>query len=102
MVAEKNVLVWWTSQADCEKIVDLPPHIPDYIISEFDSRYGRPGRGRLWVNQQFDIRGINWDDAHPVAAKAIDCGGIIIEADDAAFIKDYPGFITDVNLNIVE
>jgi len=105
-----DLLVWWTSQDECEALTATNPlwsdydatvdGVPDYIHSEFCSRYGRNGRGRLWVASQFGSVGIPWDETKPAARLAGERGGIVIWAKDAQVVFGLPGFLTDFELNV--
>ena len=68
--------IWWLSQHDCEAIGDWPAvaDLPPYLVRQYESRRGRPGRGRL---RQL---GIHFDQ--------ID--GIVNS--DQLFVKDPSGF----------
>jgi hypothetical protein len=94
-------VIWWLSQADCEAIGDNVDEMswPDYIKKEYRSRLRRAGRGRLWVPTEIPIKEIEWDATKPLADRAAECGGIVIQAEDARTIATLPGFITDLGLN---
>lgn len=125
--------IWWLSQASSE-LMGLPAvfdddkeqwgkagitldeadyfwrektDLPDYIFNQLLSRYGRPGRGRLWVDRSVigKIDDLDADNAEsdPVRAMTVRetdaCGGIVILAQDLKFVRKYPGFITDLEYN---
>lgn len=97
-----ELLVWWTSEDDCEKIYgQFPADAPSYMREEFESRHGRNGRGRLWVADQFGEVGIPWNTAKPAARLAANCGGIVIYKDDADWVFELWGFLTDLRLNFI-
>lgn len=97
-----DILIWWTSQDECEAIGDYPPGtVPLYIRDEYSSRLGRPGRGRLWVDNQFGAVGIPWDESKPATRLAAKRGGIVIWRTDANHIFHLPGFLTDLKLNFI-
>lgn len=94
--------IWWTSEQDCRAIGELNSldnsPIADYIKRQFRSRYGRAGRGRLWVDSSiFDIEvdDLYWPEDYAVARKAEYCAGIVIYMEDVLTMKQFPGFITD-------
>jgi hypothetical protein len=96
------VLIWWLSQEDCEQlqpVLDKLP-IPQYIKDEFWSRFGRPGRGRLWVPKNIDFSGFPWDSDKPLAKAAEKCGGVVIDAADVRYVACLPGFVTDSALEL--
>jgi len=106
-----DLLIWWTDQKECEALVAMNDlwsdydatieGVPDYIHSEFCSRYGRNGRGRLWSHSQFGAVGIPWDESKPAARLASERGGIVIWAKDVHVIFGLPGFVTDLELNLL-
>ena len=97
-------LVWWTSEADARKLGEEPdwsshPNLPDYIRDEFSSRYGRAGRGRLWVPPGIQVSSVRWDDNRPTCRAAADCGGVVFRRLDIEAVAALPGFITDTAMN---
>jgi hypothetical protein len=125
-----ELLIWWTTQADCEAIGEPHDPadwkadewekvlasfrwqgsrlyrldqslLPGYIKKQYVSRYGRSGRGRLWVSDEFELDGITWDDSKPAAQYASDAAGIVIRASDLPLLNGLAGFVTDTYLNIV-
>lgn len=103
--------IWWLNQVQCEAIVDEDLEVlPQYLQDEFDSRYGRPGRGRLWVSKELEEAGktleVNpWPDTelalelgghkHP----SLSAGGIVIKDEHLPLVLTLPGTITDMKLN---
>ena len=99
-------LVWWTSEADAKRLGENPdwsshPDVPDYIRDEFSSRYGRAGRGRLWVPSGVPVSSVTWDDNRPTCRAAADCGGVVFRRSDMEAVVVLPGFITDTAMNEV-
>jgi hypothetical protein len=114
------MLIWWTNQADCEAIDAWAPHsecdgclhdgFPEYLRDQYRSRYGRNGRGRLWVDKLF---GATWPDISVDPWPKTPLGellgekarlgqtyaGIVIRDDDAHLFNDMPGVIIDMELN---
>jgi hypothetical protein len=81
--------VWWVNQADCEKIDE--GLIPEpYIRTEYESRLGRAGRGRLWVPEEIECRQVE-------VPKTIVCegndthGGIVIFKKDMEKVRSLGG-----------
>ena len=73
----KALLVWWTSQADCEAIgADLPPAVPAYLRRQYADR--RNGRGRLWIAPHFPAVSADLTGSTREAEAARDCAGIVI------------------------
>ena len=101
-----TIVLWWLSQGECQAIGDrLPKGMPVYIRDQYASRYGRPGRGRLWVDKFIE----NWHGGkvsvdpwpHTPMGKflAEGHGGIAILTDDLPWIAQFPGIVTDLKLN---
>jgi hypothetical protein len=67
-----------------------------------ESRYGRYGRGRLWVADEFpDVTVDPWPDtalAKYLGPDGQGAAGIVIWAADAHKLADFPGIITDIRL----
>jgi hypothetical protein len=111
--ARGSLLVWWTSQQDLEWYatkydVEEPPPYPDwpeYLLRELRSRFGRNGRGRLWVASDSGFGDVSispWPNT-PLAAWAEKCaGGIVIRAEDLPLFRDVPGVITDLRMRQVD
>lgn len=94
--------IWWLSQDECEEIGDfLDSNVPDYIRSEYLSRFGRPGRGRLWANPKIGLEEIQWNINKPASRLAEKRGGIVIRRADVRSIFYKPGFVTDLELNFI-
>jgi hypothetical protein len=105
---KSKILIWWTNQADCETIDvmrQLFDRFPDYILEQFGDRYGRNGRGRLWVDEQFgDVSVSPWPDSAlgrilgetPTLGQTY--AGIVIRQEHADLFFDMPGVLTDLQL----
>lgn len=104
-----ELAIWWLSQQDCEIIIDEHPEddiapdiLPGYLKIEFRSRYGRPGRGRLWVSidEDFKVNDISWPEPEtPLAKHCGLCGGIVMWRKDLDALSILPGIVTDMFLN---
>lgn len=97
-----NVLIWWTNQEECESVTGrMLRGLPEYIQAQYQSRFGRPGRGRLWISSDFDGENISvdpWPDT-PLAKKlAEDSGGIVFNASDLDQMSSVPGDLTNLKL----
>ena len=99
-VSDKTrIAVWWVNQADCEKI-DSEQISEKYIRGEYDSRYGRAGRGRLWVPNTIECRQVevpkevcyDGPDTH---------GGIVILKEDIEKVRPLGGIFSDVDGNLL-
>lgn len=115
--AHSDLLIWWVDETGAKLITaqhapecELPAsmEIPGYIREEYRDRYGRAGRGRLWVNaEEFKSRGDIGVDVWPSTPLGAllsgahgegvgeDFGGIVIRREHAAALRDLPGIITD-------
>lgn len=102
-MAKDKYLIWWTSQEDCERVeffglADLLNDWPPYLRTEFASRNGRSGRGRLWVSGRLKDApsevSVAWSNAVAGCAAAKSAGGIVIKAEDVTHIQFLPGFVT--------
>lgn len=94
----ETYLIWWTNQNDCERVVPLDIW-PRYLGEQFESRYGRAGRGRLWVADFTppapESISIEWDEDENWLCKiAHDAGGVVIKARDLHLVAFLPGFVT--------
>jgi hypothetical protein len=100
-----NFLIWWTNQEECQSVTPvLLKSLPDYVQSEYDKRYGRSGRGRLWVHSDFEDQGLEvnpWPDTDLAKKFAEYSGGIVFKASDLALMSDVPGDITNFLLENV-
>lgn len=103
-----DYLIWWTNQGDVERIeylgeVGMLGHWPKYIGDQFASRNGRPGRGRLWVDEACKDapEEAEFGPTNPVCRMAADCGGIVIRDIDLGEVRHLPGFVTTFDMKIV-
>lgn len=111
---EKELLVWWLSQEACEAVPlndqNLPTFrkrwwiipAPKYLGEQFQSRYGRAGRGRLWVPDHIDFEGLpyGWERRAESLGLPLEyinkCGGIVLERKHWEHIWGMPGIVTDI------
>jgi hypothetical protein len=102
-MSENTYVIWWLDQSAHELAAALgapSASWPAYIQSEFLSRQGRAGRGRLWIAPEIEFDGIaEWRDGD-LAFNAVgrDCGGIVIRRSDAHHVLSWPGFVSDEGL----
>lgn len=95
---KQGLLVWWTPN----DIIQNKTGWPEYIKAQYDSRRGRNGRGRLWVDRQFGEVAIEpWPETPFAEYIGEYMGGIVIRAEDADIVKSASGVVTDLSLNIV-
>ena len=99
-MTEKSLLaVWWVNQADCEAIneTDVPK---GYIRSEFRSRLGRVGRGRLWVPNKIQCQQV--EVPKTVVYEGQDThGGIVIFKADIEKVRPLGGILSDTDGNLL-
>lgn len=99
------ILLWWLSETEYRFIGDkLPKDFPEYLRAEYVSRCGRPGRGRLWVDD--DIKGPVKVDPWPdtplgemLGHEHSAYGGLALLSHHRCFIRNLPGIVTDLELN---
>lgn len=92
-----KLCIWWLNEAECEYVMERKELLPDSIRSQVSCRYGRNGRGRLWVIAE--IKGkvrIDWPCGSPLADWLEECGGIVIHQSDLEHVRQLPGVFTDM------
>lgn len=111
-----DLLVWWTNERDCRLIGSIyapltedqredaaPPSWPAYLMKEYQSRYGRNGRGRLWSALEFGaVEVAPWLDTAFAGQVGEYYAGIVIKKDDLSAVIGLPGVITDLSLSPIE
>ena len=102
----EDLLVWWIPSKDDGELQaseDAVTALPDYLADEALSLMGRAGRGRLWISSaiQPTISGIDWDKTKPCAELAEKSGGIVFYKKDIDTLGNLPGFVTDLQMNVV-
>lgn len=106
-MAEK-FCIWWTSSDDAKRVAKLASgnKWPHYLRVEFGSRYGRAGRGRLWLNDELKEEGAPSDvpfvAGSKVADMASEAGGIIIRVEDLCHVAALPGFVTTIYMRVLK
>lgn len=104
--------VWWLNQ-DCylqmrrqDKEKRLETY--GYLNQEYSSREGRAGRGRLWVANEIHDRYPGKIEISPWPENVIsrlindlDFGGIVVLPEHLEYVKTLPGFVTDMQLNMM-
>ncbi len=107
--------IWWLDQPATEMVMewiedpDMTLPLPQYIIDEVNSRYGRAGRCRLWVPTDFPNLGVDPWPANELTAelKKMCAGGVVFKAEDLGVVKSLAEFgpcvefITDFDMNLV-
>jgi hypothetical protein len=78
------IAVWWTTQRECMSQGAASPHWPEYLQQQWDDRWGRSGRGRLWISPEFGDVSVA-DDAIPEN----DAAGIVVDADGLVAIMGH-------------
>lgn len=99
-----NSIIWWTNQDDTETVEEMQTNFPDYLQTEFRSRIGRNGRGRLWVPYQYMSQDwkIEWLDGPLFSKLEKSYGGIVMLAADINHVMNLPGIITDFNMRVIK
>jgi hypothetical protein len=113
-VKDVALAIWWTTNEEAHRLggedeLLSDARIPAYIRSEFRSRIGRNGRGRLWVAPEMEqlakgqeIKVEPWPtgkDETPLVRYCAQAAGIVIRADDASFLQGLSGIVTDFRLH---
>ena len=108
-----TLAIWWTTNEEAHRLGGEDEHlsdarIPAYIHSEFRSRIGRNGRGRLWVAPEMEqlakgqkIEVEPWPtgkDETPLVRYCAKAAGIVLDADDVPSLQGLPGVVTDFRL----
>jgi hypothetical protein len=103
--------IWWTTGEEAKIIgehfnvgsdLPLPMICPQYMRDEFSSRYGRDGRGRLWVHSSLTDapQSVAFDDEVGTALQShcARCAGIVIRRRDVWTLQHLPGIVTYLDL----
>jgi hypothetical protein len=97
----EEVVVWWLDQASCNLAAAFgapDAKWPNYIKAEFDSRWGRPGQGRLWIASEIDFDGMEWGEGQIYTMIGERFGGIVVRKSDAHHVLSWPGIVTDIHM----
>lgn len=110
---EPKSLIWWTSERDCHLVDAIfetdgsedsalgSPTWPDYLRSQYNSRHGRNGRGRLWADislSDVDVR--PWPTTPFARELRENYGGIVIRPEHMHHVASLPGIVTGLDLVI--
>lgn len=96
--------IWWLNQEQSEASLEGIDELPNYLHDQLRSRYGRPGRGRLWVDSCLPqgIKVDPWPDTELAHELERGYGGIVFKALHLKLLLEKPGVITDLKLNRIE
>ena len=104
--ARDDLAIWWLNQRECETVCGetetAPESLPEYVRREVQSRYGRNGRGRLWIPKEIDDGTVAvdpWPDNAMARQIGDTHGGIVLYRVDQPRIASMPGILTDMRLN---
>lgn len=108
---DEQYAIWWVNTADEIAIghdIEIEcPDMPEYIVTEYHSRCGRNGRGRLWCAPGIPVEGIEWRE-NSLAARYAEgherhnsAGGIVIRLEDMPHVRKLPGIITDLEMTLI-
>ena len=94
--------IWWLAQSECDRLYRVLGELglPDYMVTQFLSRSGRSGRGRLWVPDHIPVKEIEWSNTLP-SRMALDCGGIVFDMEHLHKVIILPGFVTTLELEFI-
>lgn len=113
--AKYKVAIWWLSSYSTETLYTRNAYdeeglikcLPTAVASEVKSRRGRFGNGWLWPygakNALLEDGDVELPENHAVAKiiKDENCGGIVIDWQDVPAVIGLPGFVTDLQLNLI-
>lgn len=105
------VLIWWLDDYLIGVIeANFANHdLPTYVRSELQMLKGRSGRFKLWISNSeftenrdsFKLQGIGQHATAIGSRLGVGPGGIVIRKTDYDSIKDLPGQVTDLKLDVV-
>ncbi len=101
---KKELLIWWTSNAESQAIgPEAPAALPAYVREQYQDRFGRNGRARLWVDKKFGAREISeWPDTFiGRMIREGTSGGIVFTSPEVKLFKGVPGVVTDFQLRMI-
>ena len=104
----ENIRIWWIDEPETRAVSRVIESgrgkFPKYLKEEIHNRYGRAGRGRVWVAPCISFDGTKWDDTLPVCQKIweLSSGGIAYKAEDHHPLMDYIGIVTDCEMEVSE
>ncbi len=96
-----RIIIWWTSEADCKIIgASLPDNFPTHIKEQYQSRYGRNGRGRLWADEKFKEVEAIFPKKESLFTKSLanNYAGIVLDLNEYSYVRNMPGHVTDQKL----
>lgn len=99
-----QLVIWWTTSEDWRAIAQhhdcLPTWCPAYLQRQFTSRKGRPGRVRLWMDDELGAQpGLAWPEPETAMQTRLnDYAGIVVRAEDVFTLQNLPGLVTDFSL----
>jgi hypothetical protein len=94
--------IWWLDVEDRRAIGQPGVTWPAYLRSEFALMLRSSSRGRVRVPPEFGnvvVPDEVWGS--PIGRRVGLCTGIVIHAEDVAFLVDLPGLVTDLRLRRV-
>lgn len=97
--------IWWLNNRDLEVLWRIGlKRISDKIEAQLTSMAGRPLRGRLWADEEFE--NVNVESCFrlstPLVRMCAVRGGVVLGEDDIASVAYLPGFVTDLNLKPIQ
>jgi len=97
-VPAKDLCIWWIPRGDIYKVAkDSVGEIPGYLLERMT---GLRTQGDLWIPPCIEFRG-----AVPKNPEKVDTtahAGFMLYRRDLAKVAKFPGFVTDLNLQVIE
>lgn len=100
----KELFIWWTSDRECHEIgPQAAAKLPEYVRVQYQQRFGRAGRGRLWSDPRFQEPEIAaWPKTNIAQMLEAGHGGIVFLGKDLGlFTDDVRGLVTDFRLRMM-
>jgi len=93
----QDFVIWWLTQEETEAVGGVILPLP--LAEAVQSRYGRPGRGRLWTSGEGQPGSIvvPWPET-PMGKYLQLCGGIVVPIQQAPLLACLPGLLTTLDM----
>lgn len=102
--SKSELFIWWTSDQECREIgPEAALKLPAYVRVQYQQRYGRAGRGRLWADPRLNEPEITtWPKTSIAEMLEAGHGGVVFLGRDLGlFTDDVRGLVTDFRLRMM-